>query len=40
MDKRSSWTKSGKRNKSTLKGAQRTTAQQKASKARVGKKLR
>ena len=34
------WTKSGKRNKSTLKGSQRTPAQQKASRARIGKKLR
>ena len=34
------YTKSGRQNKSFLKGAQRTTAQKKASRSRVGKKLR
>jgi len=40
MAKRSMYTKTGRRNKTTLKGSQRTTAQQKASRARIGKKLR
>lgn len=40
MAKRSMWTKSGKRNKTTLKGNQRTAKQQKASRNRIGKKLR
>ena len=40
MAKRSLYTKSGRQNKTTLKGSSRTTAQKKASRARVGKKLR
>ena len=40
MAKKSMYTKSGRQNKTTLKGASRTTAQKKASRSRVGKKLR
>ena len=34
------WTKGGRVNKSTLKGEFRTTAQKRASRSRVGKKLK